>query len=93
MKGKSMGYYFIHEDGKEGGYLKISAGKLVTTGEEETWEFFSEIANFPTGMTEAKAEEAATQYFSTFMNTKAQLFWNGKIKANSDDYGHPVRRV
>ena len=85
MKGKSMGYYFIHDDGE--GYLKISAGKL--TG-EDTWEFFSESANFPTGMTEAKAEEAATQYFSTFMNTKAQLFWNGKIKANSDDYGHPV---
>ena len=89
MKGKSMSYYFVHDDGA--GYLKISAGKLVVVaGEEDTWEFFSEVANFPMGITEAKAEEVATQYFSTFMNTKAQLFWNGKIKANSDDYGHPV---
>ena len=90
MKGKSMGYYFLHEDGKEG-YLKISAGKLVTTAEEDTWEFYSEIAEFPTGMTEAAAEDAATKYFSAFVNTKAQLFWKGRIKANSDDHGHPVR--
>ena len=88
MRGKSMGYYFIHKDGE--GYLKISAGKLTAGEKGETWEFFSEVADFPTGMTEAAAEAAATKFFSTFMNTKAQLFWNGKIKANSDDYGHPV---
>jgi len=89
MKGKSMGYHFVHEDGKDG-CLKISVGKLVTAGGEETWEFFSEVADFQTGMTEAAAEDVATRFFSTFMSTKAQLFWNGKIKANSDDYGHPV---
>lgn len=80
-----MSYYFMHEDGK--GFLKICAGKMSEAGE---WEFYAEVAELPPEANDAAAESMSAQFFSVFMATKAQLFWQGKIEPNSDDYGHPV---
>lgn len=84
MEGKSTSSYFMHEDGQ--GFLKITVGRIS----DGKWEFFSDIAQFPPQITDELAGKIAGQYFSGFMSTKAQLFWDGKIDANSDDYGHPV---
>lgn len=84
MFGRSVSYFYMHEDGQ--GYLKISAGR-VKAGK---WEFLTDVAEFPHNISRDTAESLATQYFSQFMSTKAQLFWKGEIESNSDDYGHPM---
>lgn len=84
MLAKSVSYYFMHENDQ--GFLKISVGRV----NDGKWEFFTDIAEFPQNVDNDAIENLATRYFSQFMSTKAQLFWNGQLESNSDDYGHPM---
>lgn len=84
LTGKSLSYYFMGDE--DSAFLKITAGRISEDGK---WEFYSERASLPENIGIQAIEGLAAQFFTLFIATKAQLFYDSKLDPNSDEYGHP----